>query len=198
MIVPDKQTEKFLNAPATRESAARLCKAGILPAVDFVRAAALFRTADFWKKAGKTFLSVFGDLCLIFGLFAWCLPRVGLLSRQSTVYGLAALFVFCEFFKGTRMRLLGSLLTGALIFSIEAAFGGGMTAHAALFLWAGLVFLRETVDAEFWLSPALLNIAFAVWNGEAGFDGKAPFVAGWIAANAVLLCFCLKTKRGKP
>ena len=54
-----------------------------------------------------------------------------------------------------------------------------MTAHGALFLWTGLTFLREAADAEFYLSPVLLNIAFAVWNSEARFEYEALFFAGW-------------------
>lgn len=199
MIVPDKQTENFLNKPASRENAALLCRLGVLPAVDFVRAAALFRHADFWKKNIGRLLSVFGDVCLIFGLIVWMLPRADWLSRLQTVYGLALAFAACEFFSQPRMRLLGSLLVGALIFSIDASFGGDMTAHGGLFLWAVLVLLREAADAKFYLSPVLLNAAFAVWNGEARFGCEALFFAGWAASNILLAgVIALRLKRRTP
>ena len=198
MIVPDKQTEKFLNEPASRKNIAFLCRLGVLPAVDFVRASALFRSVDFWKKTVKLLLSAFGDASLIFGLIVWVLPRADLLSRQQTVYELTAAFAVCEFFSGTRMRIAGSLIVGALIFSIDAAFGGDMTAHGALFLWTGLTFLRETADAEFYLSPVLLNVAFAVWNNEARFEYEALFFAGWAASNILLAAAAVFRLKRRP
>lgn len=199
MIVPDKQTENFLNESASRKNTALLCRFGVLPAVDFARAAALSRPAGFWRNAVKRLLSVFGDACLIFGLIVWMLPRADWLSRQQTVYGLAVAFAACECFGGTRMRLLGSLLIGALIFSIDAAFGGDMTAHGELFLWTALVLLREAADAKFYLSPVLLNAAFAVRNGETRFGCEALFFASWAAANVLLACIIVfRLKRRTP
>ena len=50
MIVPDKKTEAYLNEPVSPKGVLRLCRAGVLPSSDFLRAAALCRSDRKWGK----------------------------------------------------------------------------------------------------------------------------------------------------
>ena len=50
MIVPDKTTETFLNKPVSSKEILRLCRAGVLPSNDFLRAMSLCRSDKRWIK----------------------------------------------------------------------------------------------------------------------------------------------------
>lgn len=186
MIVPDKKTEKLLNRQADGAAAAELCKHGVLPRADFLRAVALTRESGKWKKRLLPFLNIFGDLCLLFGTALLCLEHRLAFARVETVCALFILFCLCEFINAPRARFAASLTIGALVFSADAAFGDGSFLYNRLFVWAGLVFLNEAADLKPRLSPVLLNAAFAALAVQAPFVGTFPLVAGWAAANIVL------------
>ena len=197
MIVPDKQTEKLLNRPADSAVAGELCRHGVLPRADFLRAVALARESGKWKKRFRLFLNIFGDACLIFGAALLCLNHRLAFARVETVCALFVLFCVCEFIDAPRARLAASVTIGALVFSADETFGDGSFLYNRLFVWAGLVLLNEAADLKPRLSPVLLNAAFAAWVVQAPFVGTFPFFAGWFAANAALAALFLFRKRIK-
>ena len=197
MIVPDKTTEKLLNKPADSAVADELCRHGVLPRTDFLRAVALVRKSGKWKKRFRLFLNIFGDACLIFGAFLLFLNHRLAFARVETVCVLFVLFCVCEFIDAPRARFAASVTIGALVFSAAEAFGDGGFLYNRLFVWAGLVLLNEAADLKPRLSPVLLNAAFAAWIVQSPFVGTLPFFAGWIAANVALAALFLFRKRIK-
>ena len=195
MIVPDKTTEKLLSRPADGAAACNLCRHGVLPCFDFLRAVALTRKDGKWKKLIRTFLSGTGNLCLLFGLALFCLENRILFTRIETVGVLLVLLCACEFFGGLPARFAAFALIGAVVFSADAAFGSGDFLYNRLFVWAGLVFLHEIADLKFRLSPVLLNIAFAAEAVQAPFTRTGLFFAGWIAMNAAFVSAMLFLSR---
>ena len=198
VIVPDKKTEAFLNRPATAGSVARLCHDGILPSVDYLRAAALFRNDEKWRRLCRRAAAVLGELSLIAGLLLFCLNHSAFFTTTKALYVLFAVFAACGCANGIRPQTAGSVVLGASVFLTDFVFATGTPLCAELFLWASLQILWDARVKRFYPSFGVLNAAFAACAVQAPAAVSVLFFIGWIAADAALIFIhCLCVKRGK-
>lgn len=203
MIVPDKQTETYLNLPARSENVIRLCRAGILSPSDFLRAVALCRSEKKWGQAGRFILSVMLFLSLtaatlFFVLSGWFF----FYTMQGGVF-LAILFVACSFFRHFAMAdYIGAGLIGAMIFFPDMIFGTNAFLYEQFLLWFFLSVLWGVFSSrtEMRLLPlALLNITVALYGFRfvlPSFRMRADNFCALIAMMNLFLLF-LWEKKGK-
>ena len=95
MIVPDKKTEAYLNEPVSPKGVLRLCRAGVLPSSDFLRAAALCRSDRKWGKFILLILRFLTGLSFLTAAFFVMVAKWSFFYQTGGFILLAVLFVLC-------------------------------------------------------------------------------------------------------
>lgn len=164
MIVPDRQTEAYLNSPASIKKTADLCRSGILKPRDFLRAAALCRDDAAWRRSGAAAAARAAAVGWIFAALTGGVAGWGFLRGPAGGVFCAVLLVVCAFLrrKSVVADFGGALVAGALVFLPDVVFGTNAAPHRQLLLWSALAAAWGvgTTRAAVRLIPvALLNAA---------------------------------------
>ena len=137
MIVPDKKTEAYLNEPVSPKRVLRLCRAGVLPSSDFLRAAALCRCDKKWGKFIALILRFFAGLSFLAAAFFLMIAKWAFFYRTGGFVCLVLLLIFCMCLrrKSAVADYVGAGLTGILVFLPDTVFATNSFLYEQFFLW---------------------------------------------------------------
>lgn len=140
MIVPDRQTEAYLNSPASIKKTADLCRSGILKPCDFLRAAALCRDDAAWARFGAATAARAAAVGWVFAALAGVVAGWGFFRGPAGGAFCAVLLIVCAFLrrKSAVADFGGALVAGALVFLPDVVFGTNALPHRQLLLWGAL------------------------------------------------------------
>lgn len=141
MIVPDKKTEAYLNEPVSPKGVLRLCRAGVLPSSDFLRAAALCRCDRKWVKFILLILRFMTGLSFLAAAFFIMVSKWGFFYQPGGFVLLAVLFVLCACTRGRSAvaDYAGAVLIGLMIFLPGIVFRTNSFLYEEFFLWFALL-----------------------------------------------------------
>lgn len=141
MIVPDKKTEAYLNEPVSPKGVLRLCRAGVLPSSDFLRAAALCRSDRKWGKFILLILRFLTGLSFLTAAFFVMIAKWGFFYQTGGFVLLAVLFVLCACFRNRSAAAdyAGVILIGLMVFLPSAVFRTNSFLYERFFLWFSLL-----------------------------------------------------------
>ena len=168
MIVPDKKTEAYLNQSVRTKDVVRLCRAGILPPSDFLRAVLLCRSSREWIVSGRKFLSALMFLSFASAAFFMIVSRWRFFYTAQCGIFLAVLFLAVSCLRRfSTADYGGAALIGAMIFLPDRISGANIFLYEQFFLWFFLLLL--------WAIPSgrtgVRLLPLIVWNAAIALYG---------------------------
>ncbi len=170
MIVPDRKIENYLDSPPCPGEAANLCRAGVLPAGEGLKAAALIRDGGKWRRFFVVLLRIWAALFLCGAAFFLTLSEWKFLQGRGGYVVLCALFAAAAFvsrlpsFSGRLAEYGAVLMIGLLVFLPELSFGTGLAFWRPFSVWTLLLFIWASASAR-----AGMKILFFVFLNAAVF-----------------------------
>lgn len=197
MIVPDRQTEAYLNSPVSIKKTADLCRSGILKPCDFLRAATLCRDDAAWARFGAATANRAAIVGWIFAALTGGIAFWGFLRGAAGGVFFAAVLIACACLrrKSALADFGGAMTIGILIFLPDVVFGASALPYRQLLLWGVLAMAWGvgTTRAAVRLIPVALLNASAVFYGvrfliPLSVLTPEAFFLIMAGANAALLC----------
>lgn len=169
MIVPDKKTATYLNEPVTPKGVLRLCRAGVVSAFDFLKAAALCRSDKKWSKFIVLILRFLSGLSFLSAIFFFTISQWDFFYRTSGFTLLCVLFVLCAWFRDRfgAADYVGAGLIGFMIFLPDVVFRTNVFLYEQFFLWFVLLVVWSCFARQcgLWLlSFFVLNVAILLYG----------------------------------
>ncbi len=198
MIVPDKKTEAYLNEPVSPKGVLRLCRAGVLPSSDFLRAAALCRSDRKWGKFILLILRFLTGLSFLTAVFFIMVAKWSFFYQTGGFVLLAVLFVLCACVRSRSAvaDYAGAALIGLMVFLPGLVFRTNSFLYEEFFLWfvllavwaipSGRAGIRLTAFAVLNAAIFLYGVQFALPSFI--FNATTFFI---LAAAFNLFCFVL-------
>ncbi len=148
MIIPDKETEAFLNQNADSRSIDLLCRLRLIRGIDTLKAQALLRDESAWRGLFKRAVRILSVFCAVAGLFFLAIARWNWSFAPAAYPVLSAALLVCAALKrkSAFFDIAGVSIIGALIFLSDSLFGTDVLPYQQVALWTALVFLWETAD----------------------------------------------------
>ena len=142
MIVPDKKTEARLNKRVEQKDIVLLCRSGLLPSADFLRACALCRSDPEWLIISRRILAVFAGVGFVFAFLFCVISGWRFFYTPSASVLLAVLFAFCAVSRRfAAAEYAGAGCVALLVFLPDLIFGTPVRLHEQLFLLSFLLCL---------------------------------------------------------
>lgn len=196
MIVPDKRTEAYLNEPVSPKGVLRLCRAGVLPSSDFLRAAALCRSDRKWGKFILLILRFLTGLSFLTAAFFVMIAKWDFFYQTDGFVLLAVLFVLCACFRNRSAAAdyAGAALIGLMIFLPGLVFRTNSFLYEEFFLWFALlaVWAVPSRRAGIRLSAfVVLNAAVFLYGVQFALPSFIFSATTFFVLAAVFNLFCL-------
>lgn len=203
MIVPDKKTEAYLNKPVSPKGILRLCRAGVLPSSDFLRAAALCRSDKKWKKFVLLILRFLSGLSFLAAAFFVMLAEWGFFYHTGGFVLSAVLFVLCACVRDrcAVADYAGGVLTGLMILFPFVVFRTNAFLYEGFFLWFVLlaVWAVPSRRAGVRLSAfVVLNAAVCLYGAQFALPAFVFKASSFFILAAAFNLFCLAARELTP
>lgn len=174
MIVPDRKVENYLDSSPCPGEAADLCRVGVLPPCQGLKAAALIRDNGKWRRLFVLLLRGWAVLFLCGAAFFLTLYEWTFLQGREGYAVLCALFAVAALvsrfssFSGRLAEYGAVLMIGLLVFLPELSFGTGLAFWRSFAVWTLLLFVWASASAR----PGMKILFFVLLN-------VAAFLLAW-------------------
>lgn len=171
MIVPERKIETYLNSCPCPGEAGDLCRAGVLPAGEGLKAAALIRDGGKWRRIFILLMRIWAVLFLCGAAFFLTLSEWIFLQGREGYGVLCALFTAAALvsrfssFSGRLAEYGAVLMIGLLVFLPELSFGTGLAFWRSFAVWTLLLFVWAAASAR----PGMKILFFIFLNAAAFF-----------------------------